>query len=166
MKTCGQGQGHGTARKFSPFLTHRSQCLWGKWCPWSHPTFLSPYPQGRQTCKSMVFMPLNYIPWLEFNSRCIPQGFQSNSSAPSHLPLISVISVARPAHRYCGPRLWEAGRAKLSPPILTVGEEETKGGRASPQYYPTWSDFQANRLSNPFLRGSLTSFLQKLWFET
>lgn len=70
-------------QKILPFSNPSKPVTLGKMVSVVYPTFLSPYPQGPHTCKSMVFMPLNCIPWLEFSSTCIPQAARITS--PSHL---------------------------------------------------------------------------------
>ena len=49
-----------------------------------------------------------------------------------YLPFISASSVTPPEHQYCGPCLWDIGRAKIHPPIFTVGKRRHPALSAAP----------------------------------
>lgn len=92
---------------YLPALSHITglRSVNAEWRMWRmvsyHPLSLSPVPARMQTCKNIVFMPLHYLlgwvkvdaahePWPGLNSTptCIPQDFQNNDSANSHLSFI------------------------------------------------------------------------------
>lgn len=113
---------------------------WRMWRIVSHlPRSLSPGPAKIQTCKNIVFIPLNCIlgwvpvdltqgPRRSLNSTptCILPEFPNNNSANSHFPFILWSVVTRPEGQDYRPCFWEVGRAKTSPPIFLVGKEGAK----------------------------------------
>lgn len=73
----------------------------------------------------------------------------------SYLPFISASSITPPEHQCCGPCPWDMGRAKIHPPIFTVGKRRHQGKKLSLVLLTCSSDPQTDRLSHPLHRRSL-----------
>ena len=78
-----------------------------------------------------------------------------------YLPFISASSVTPPEHQYCGPCLWDIGRAKIHPPIFTVGKRRQQ----RKEVVLRTPHSQTDRLSHPLHRRSLIRSLWRLWFR-